>query len=193
MANVNNPNGFSSLGNRYGNNKGHGNWYYKDTTAGALGVGDAVIRVTSSSDPLGGAEIVKATQDAAVTGVIMGFSVNRTGLTSAPNMSATDVGYVLVDDNPDSVFLVQESGSSTAFAVTDCGKHVSTITAAAANTTTGRSVDALDNAAKATGNTWILRRLCSRPDNAVGAYAKWEVQANLHTERGASATSITEV
>lgn len=193
MANVNTPRGFTPIAHMHGGYKGHGNWYYKDATAGVIGMGDAVIRVASSSDPLGGPEIVKSTQDAAVTGVVVGISPNRSNLVKNGYLAAADVGYVLVEDNPQAVFQVQESGSGTALAVTDVGKHISTITAADANTTLGRSVDALDNGAKATNNTWIIRRLSSNPGNTVGAYAKWDVQANLHTEQNASATNITEI
>lgn len=193
MANSNTPRGFTPVGNMHGGATGHCNTYYKSTTAGVIGVGDVVIRVVNSSDPLGGAEIVKATQDAAMTGVVVGISVNRGDLRKSGYLAAADTGYVLVEDNPQALFEVQESGSGTAFAVTDIGKHVSTITAANANTTLGRSVDALDNAAKATGNTFILRRLSNRPNNSVGAYAKWIVQPNLHTEQNASATNITEI
>lgn len=194
MANVNKPNGFTPVKNADGSPySGHGNRYYKDATAGILAVGDAVIRVVSSSDPLGGPEIVKATQDAAVTGVIVGIEPNIANLNSANYLAAADVGYVLVEDNPNVIFEVQESGSSTALAVTDVGKHISTITAASANSLRGRSVDALDNGAKATDNTWILVALSPRPDNAVGAYAKWWVKANLHTETNAGATTVKEI
>lgn len=194
MANVNTPRGFTPV--RYANGapyNGKGTKYYKDTTAGVIGVGDAVVRVVSSSDPDGGPEIVKHTVGSYITGVVVGIDPIRTNLSQVGYLAAADVGYVYVEDDPNVIFQVQESGSGTALAVTDVGKHINSITAANADTTRGRSVDAIDNNAKSTNNTWILVELAKQPGNAVGAYAKWLVKANLHTEVNAGATNIKEI
>ncbi len=192
MANVNNPNGFTPIRNPYGPLLSV-NRYYKDATAGAMGVGDEVVRVASSSDPEGGPEVVRATVGSYITGVVVGIEPIRSNLGQVGYLSATDVGYVLVADDPNQEFEVMEAGSGTALAVTDVGKHIDSITAATPNTTRGRSVMALDNNAKATDNTWIIRRLSTRPGNAVGAYARWIVSANLHTEANAGASDKKEL
>jgi hypothetical protein len=193
MANVNSPRGFTPVKMADGKPYcGIGNRYYKDTTAGAIGIGDPVIRVVSSSDPLGGPEIVRATTGAAITGVVVGIEPNRSDL-SKLYLAAGDTGYVLVEDDPNVIFEVQEGGSGTQLAVTDVGKHIDSVTALDCDTVTGRSKYQIDNNAKATDNTWIIKGLSSKPDNAVGQYAKWLVQANLHTEVNASATNHTEI
>lgn len=195
MANTNAPRGFTPY--RYADGKpynGQCNRYYKDTTANTvISVGDPVIRVTASSDPLGGPEIVRATTGGAITGVIVGIEPVVSNLAQVGYLSSTDVGYVLVADDPSLMFEVQETGAGTALAVTDVGKHINSVTALDGDTTIGRSKYQIDNNAKSTGNTWRIQALSRRDDNAVGANAKWIVIPNLHTEVNASATNRTEV
>lgn len=188
------PNGFTPVrymsGAKY---NGACNRYYKGTTANTvIAVGDPVVRVTGSSSPEGYPEIVRATTGAAITGVVVGVEFIGSNLNKR-YLASTDVGYVLVADDPNLVFEVQEGGSGTQLAVTDIDKHIDSVAALDGNTVTGRSKYQLDNAAKATDNTWRIERLVQRADNAVGAYAKWEVSANLHTDVNASATNHTEV
>lgn len=194
MANLNAPRGFEPV--RHSDGKpytGQCNRYYKDATAGIIGVGDPVIRVVSSSDPEGGPEIVRATTGAAITGVVVGIEPVRGSLSQVGYLAAADVGYVLVADDPTLLFEVQEGGSGTALAVTDIGKHIDSVTALNADTTIGRSKYQIDNNAKATDNTWIIVGLSPKGDNVVGPYAKWLVKPNLHTETNASSTNVTEI
>lgn len=193
MANVDAPRGFTPV--RYRNGQpylGISRRYYKDATAGIIGVGDPVIRVANSSDPLGGPEIVRATTGAAITGVVVGIVPSPSRIDQASYLAAADVGYVLVADDPDLLFEVQEVSGGTPIAVTNVGQHIDSVTAINANTSTGRSNYEIDNAAIATDNTWLIEELVERENNAVGEHAKWLVSANLHTERNASASSRTE-
>ena len=193
MANVDAPRGFTPVKYRSGRAyTGAARRYYKDATAGIIGVGDPVIRVTNSSDPEGGPEIVRATTGAAITGVVVGIDPVRSNLNQL-HLAAADVGYVFVADDPDLLFEVQDVSGGTALAVTNIGEHIDSVTAINANTTTGRSNYEIDNAALATDNTWRLEELVNRPDNVVGEHAKWLVSANLHTEVNASASNKTEV
>lgn len=194
MANSNQPRGFTPVKYRDGRPyMGEARRFYKDTTAGVIGVGDPVIRVTSSSDPLGYPEIVRATTGAAVTGVVVGIEPVLGNLSQVGYLAAADTGYVLVATDPGLLFEVQEGGSGTALAVTDIGKHIDSVTALDADTTIGRSKYQIDNGAKATDNTWRIEELVHRDNNAVGTYAKWLVSINLSTETNASATTETEV
>lgn len=194
MANIDAPRGFTPVKYRSGKPyNGIARRYYKDATAGIIGVGDPVIRVTSSSDPEGGPEIVRATTGAAITGVVVGIVPHPDRLDQPGHLAAADVGYVLVADDPELLFEVQDNGGATGIAVTDVGKHIDSVTAINADTVIGRSQYEIDTEAKATGNTWRIEALVNRPDNAVGANAKWLVMANLHTEVNASATNLTEV
>lgn len=194
MPNLNAPRGFEPV--RHSDGKpytGQCNRYYKDATAGIIGVGDPVIRVVSSSDPEGGPEIVRATTGAAITGVVVGIEPRRGDLGQVGYLAAADLGYVLVADDPNLIFEVQEGGSGTALAVTDIGKHIDSVAALNADTTIGRSKYQIDNNAKAADNTWIIVGLSPKAENAVGQYAKWLVKPNLHTEVNASATNVTEI
>lgn len=188
MANVDAPRGFTPL--RHTPDKYHR--YYVGTTAGIIGVGDPVIRLTNSSDPEGYAEVTNYTAGAAITGVVVGIEPDRSNLSNRVIASA-DTGYVLVDDDPNSQFVVQDNGGATGLVIADIGEHVDATTQAAASTVTGRSVAELDTEAQATGNTFRVERLLQREDNAVGANADWVVSVNLHTEANASASNKTEV
>lgn len=194
MANIDAPRGFTPVKYRSGKPyDGICRRYYKSATAGILGVGDPVIRVTNSSDPEGGPEIVRATTGAAITGVIVGFEATESDLEKVGYLASADTGYVLVADDPELLFEVQEVSGGTALAVTNIGEHIDSVAALDADTTIGRSKYEINNAALATDNTWRIEGLVQRPDNEVGEHAKWLVMANLHTEVNASATNLTEV
>lgn len=194
MANADAPRGFTPVKYRSGKPyDGIARRYYKSTTAGVIGIGDPVIRATNSTDPEGGPEIVRATTGAAITGVVVGIEPTRSDLGKVGYLASADTGYVLVADDPELLFEVQEVSGGTALAVTNIGQHIDSVTALDADTTIGRSKYEIDNAAVATGNTWRLESLVNRPDNAVGEHAKWLVMANLHTEVNASATNLTEI
>ncbi len=193
MANVDIDSGFEPV--RYLSGKpynGASRRYYKDATAGVIGVGDPVVEVTNSSDPLGGPEIVRATTGAAITGVVVGIAPNVANLNQR-YLAAADIGYVYVADDPDLCFEVQEGSGGTPLAVTNVGQHIDSVTALDCNLVTGRSKYEISNAALATDNTWRIEELVHREDNAVGEHAKWIVSANLHTRANAGATNLTEV
>lgn len=193
MANTDSPRGLTPARYRSGHAyTGAARIYRKSTTAGIIGVGDPVIKVTDSSDPLGRPEIVRHTTGAAITGVVVGIEPTRNDLEKKLLLSA-DEGYVLVADDPDLLFRVQEDSIGSNLVVTNIGQHVDLVTAIDANTTTGRSNYELDSSALAADNTLIIEELVQREDNAVGTNAEWLVSINLHTERNASATSRTEV
>ena len=173
MANVDRPNGFVPV--KYSSGKaytGAANRYYKDATAGIIGIGDPVIRVTNSSDPEGGPEIVRATTGSAITGVVVAIDPVRSNL-SQRHLAAADIGYVYVADDPTLLFEVQDNGGATGIVVADIGEHVDSVTALDADTTTGISKYEIDTEAQATDNTWRLEALVNRPNNAVGVNARW--------------------
>ena len=193
MANVDAPRGFTPVMYRSGlAYSGAARRYYKSATAGIIGIGDPVVRATNSTDPEGGPEIVRATTGAAITGVVVGILPDISDL-SKRHLASADTGYVLVADEPDLLFEVQEVSGGSALAVTNVGQHIDSVTALDADTTTGRSKYEIDNGAVASDNTWRIEALSKRPDNEVGEHAKWIVSANLHTEANASATSKTEI
>lgn len=192
MANVDMPRGFEPV--RYRDGKpytGARNRYYKDASV-ILGIGDPVVIVTNSSDPLGGPEITRHTTGSTCSGSVVGFDIDATDLTKM-HMAAADAGYVYVADDPDLLFEVQEVSGGTALAVTNVGQHIDAVAAINANTTSGRSNYEIDNAAVATDNTFRIEGLVQREGNAVGEHAKWLVSINLHSSRNAGASSLLEV
>lgn len=194
MANIDAPRGFTPVKYRSGKPyDGIARRYYKSATAGIIGVGDPVIRVTNSSDPDGGPEIVRATTGAAITGVVVAIEPTESDLEKVGYLASADTGYVLVADDPELLFEVQEVSGGTPLAITNIGEHIDSVAAIDADTTIGRSKYEIDNAALATGNTWRIEGLVRRPNNEVGEHARWLVMANLHTEVNASATNLTEV
>jgi len=188
MANVDAPRGFTPVHHRPDKYRR----YYKGTDAGIIGVGDPVVRQADSADPEGRPEIVRATTGSAITGVVVGIEPTRSDL-SQLYLASADTGYVLVDDDPESLFYVQDNGGATGIVVANIGEHIDSVAAIDADTTTGRSKYELDTEAIATDNTWRIERLVQRADNEVGANAEWVVSVNLHTDANASATRKTEV
>jgi len=95
---------------------------------------------------------------------------------------------VLVDDDPDHAFEIQEDSVGGALAVTDIGLNADFINAAG-NAYTKRSGAMLDTSTKATTATLPLKiiGLVPRPNNDIGATAKVIVKINVHTEAQASA------
>lgn len=196
MANRNEARGFTPIEYADGTKwSGQAHRYYKDTTAGIIAVGDPVIMVSGSNDPLGYPEIVRSTLGAAVTGVVVAVGPNLDNLKSQGCLLAAESGYVLVADDPNLLFEVQEGGAGSALTIaTAVGKLINVITIANANTTIGRSVQQLDNATVGTvGASWRIERLDQRVGNTPGQYCKWLVCPNLHTNVNASAANRTQV
>lgn len=184
MANSNTPRGFQT------DRLLRVNRYYKSASV-QLGIGDPVIRAADSGDPQGYAAVTRATTGAAITGVVVGIEPKSTRTTQY--MASGDSGYVLVADHPDQEYIVQDNGGATGIAIIDLGGHINSVTALNCNTSTGYSNYTIDTEAKSTGNTWMLVRKLDQPGNDVGAYAKWVVKANLHSEVNASATNTTAI
>jgi hypothetical protein len=196
MTNINRPNGFRQVGYAFGRGGFYGNarkYYYAG--AGILGVGDPVVRVTGSTDPLGiCAMITRATTGSYVTGHIVGFDPVPDALTQVGYLNMT-AGYVYVCDDPDAEFEVQEGGSGTALAITNIGQSINAITAVNANTVVGSSIYQIDNATVSTSasQTYVITGLVQRADNAVGQYAKWLVRVNLSTEAVSGASNVLPI
>lgn len=186
MANLNAPRGFTPINLDW--SRVHR--YYKSASV-VIGVGDPVIRAANSTDPEGYASITRATTGAAITGVVVGIEPNASRTTK--HLASGDTGYVLVADDPNQEFEVQDNGGASGLIITQIGEHIDSVTALDANTTTGRSKYQLDTEAVAADNTWSLVRLVNEPNNAVGANARWIVKPNLHTECNNSATNITTI
>ena len=172
----------------------------------ALNIGDFVTKVTGSADTGGinGIDLTTAGSGNPITGVIVGFVGNcaaGAGLAAASFWPLTTSGgaitrpasttrdyYALVDDDPESVFAIQENDDSggtpgTALPVTAVGKNANFIHAA--GSVYGLSGTMLDANAVSTGSTYQLniKGFVNSVENVAGAlYAKVIVTINNHTE-----------
>lgn len=189
MANTNTPRGFVPLREAgSGTHNGGLNMYVHLAADGtALFIGDPVVK-SGTADVAGVIPaVVRATAGGAITGVVQGFVPGADGVTAGYGAAST-LYYLLVDDDPDRIFEIQEDGVGGQLAAVDIGLNASFI-AAAGSTYTRRSGAMLDTSTKATtaGLELKIVGLVPRVDNALGAYAKALVKINNHTEANASA------
>jgi len=186
MANVNAATGFSPVCYRSGAPyNGAVNTYYVPASDGtALYVGDPVI-IAGSADSRGIPTITRATagSGAYTSGVVVGFAPDPDNLTLTYRPAST-ARYVLVADDPNLLFAIQEDSAGGALAATNVGQNADFV-AGAGSTTTGLSGFQLDSSTANTTNTLQCRieRLLNQEDNEIGTNAKWLVSFNLHQSR----------
>ncbi len=202
MANTSKITGFRPIASAIGgSHKGQGRVYaVLASDATALFVGDPV-KLDGGGHTNGMASVTKATQGAAVLGVVVGILPQNfdpvTGAMSSGSIvldtpvyrAASTFRYVLVNDDPFQEYEVEAvtgSNASYSFAVADIGLNAD-LSTVAGSTTTGNSAAALDMATKATTATlqWKILGSINRPDNEpTGAATKVRVVINNATLGG---------
>jgi len=186
MANVSSPFGFRPV--RYRDGKpfvGQVNRYTHDSgDSTALYVGDPVIAAGSASAG-GYPTVVRATagSGAYVTGVVVGFIPQD----QIPlKYGAASVTYdVLVADDPDLLFEIQEDSVGGNLAATNVAQNADFISGSG-STITGLSGFMLDSSTANTTNTLQCRieGWSNEPSNETpGAYGRYLVSFNLHQRR----------
>lgn len=94
---------------------------------------------------------------------------------------ASTNGYVLIADDPNTLFTIEEDSVGGALAATDISRNFSLVSGSG-STTTGFSGWMLDSSV---GNTTSLQlrlmRLLRFPGNAIGTNAQWVVRINQHS------------
>ncbi len=193
MANVDRPSGFSPVRHLNGNPwNGQFNMYYVSSGDGtSLFIGDPV-RTAGSADTLGKyATMQQAAAGEAVRGVVIGFSNTPNVAADVTNLSRAyralnTAMYVAVVDDPDVIFEVQEdTATSTNLLATDVGINVDFVTGSAGSTATGLSDFELNSdSTNTTALPCRLLGLVDRPDNVLGAYARWNILFVEHEFRG---------
>ncbi len=194
MANPNTARGLIPVRHRNGAPyNGSGNTYYVPATyATALFIGDPVIGVTAASDAAGIPTVARAAAAGAapILGVVVGFvsagdpPVTRTQDKAVYRPASTE-SYVLIEDDPDILFEIQEDGIGGAMGVGAPGRNVDLI-AGNGSTATGYSGWMADSSTLAVTATLQLRIVApvQRADNdATLTLAKWLVAINLHQFR----------
>lgn len=183
LSNTLSPFGFVPICTRDGKPyNGSSNRYYigsGDSTA--LFKGDPV-QLAGSADAMGVPDITRATAGGGnfVCGVVVGFEADQ----AIPNKYrlASTARYILVADDPDLMFLIQEDAIGGALAATNISQNADFI-AGSGSTYTGKSGFLLDSSTAATTATLQckIHRVWDAPDNVpFSAYCKYLVSFNLH-------------
>lgn len=194
MANVNRPAGLCPVKYRSGAAwDGKLNMYYiASADANAFAKGDPVT-LSGSADSNGVAGITLATAGTGnlVLGCVMGMAGVVYGAASGDPASLntvivpatkTKAYYVLVCDDPEVIYEIQEGTDGAALTVADVGLNFNLKSGTNNGYVSGW---VLDNDTGATGATLQLKTLglSQRRDNAFGTYAKWLVLINHHQFR----------
>lgn len=183
MANANTPLGLRPVGNVPGAPYS-GSIRSYSVPAGdgtAIMIGDPVKLVgtgqTIDGEPY--ADVGRAaTGDVIVGAVVAVLPVTRESLVYR---AASTQRIVMVADDPNALFEIQENSGGTAFTANDVGLNANFIVASG-STVTGFSGVEADTATEATTNTLDLKLvgIARRQDNAIGANCKWLVRINRH-------------
>lgn len=192
MANLNTPQGLTPINDNGTPWSGQGRLYYVPSSVGTnIFVGDPLL-VTGGSDAYGVPSIGLATAGAThyVTGVMVGVAngpaagANATSTvlqSSTIYHPASTAGYILVCDDPNTLFTIQEDSVGGALSTTAASGNANLIAGSGGSTATGLSSWMLDSSSLDTDATFQLRimQLLREPDNVIGDYAKWVVRLNL--------------
>lgn len=154
----------------------------------AYAIGDPV-ELAGGADAKGVPTVVLMTPGSGMTGVIVAAGGTKYGanLGDPTNLNTTVIPatktkdyYVLVVDDPNVLFLVQEIGTGTALAAADVGLNANLVAGTNNGYVSGWLLTNTTEATTATLDVQLLG-LAQLPDNAFGAYAKWLVRMNNHS------------
>lgn len=183
MANANTPYGLRPVRNQFSGPYNAGvNWY--STASGdatAIFLGD-LVTLSGTSQTINGQ--VYADVDQAATGdIFVGVVVGVLQVTADSTIyrAASTQRILLVCDDPNAQFTIQEVSGGTPLTANDIGLNANVIVGAG-STFTGMSGMELNNATEANTNTLDLKIVgfVNSADNAIGANAKWVVRINRH-------------
>lgn len=149
--------------------------------ATAIFIGDPVI-LSGTSQTISGA-VYKDVDQAATGDVIVGVVVGVIPATqdSLVYRAASTQRLLLVADDPDLLFEIQEVSGGTALTANDAGLNANFVVGSG-STSSGMSGVELNNATEATTNTLDVQIVdfVNRVDNEIGEHAKWLVRINRH-------------
>lgn len=197
MANADTPFGFKPI-RQLGAApiSGGGGRYYRATGDSTdIFIGDPV-DLGGTGDTAGTApSVVRATAGSGgyVVGVVTGIENNTSDNLSRKYLPSGVAGYLLVDDNPNTEFEVQEDSAGNALTATAIGSNIDFVIGSG-NQTTGISATEINSDTCDTTNTLQCRvlGLVDRADNELGANAKWRVKFNLHRYSAARTEGMSE-
>jgi len=130
-----------------------------------------------------------ATAGARILGVCGGVAGDYDNLTRR-YLPASTAGTILVYDDPDIVFGIQEDSDTSTLAAEDIGMRADH-SIGTGSTTTSVSGHEIDSSDKSTTDGGLkIVRLVNRADNAIGANAEWEVHIVQHEFGGTEVTGV---
>lgn len=187
MSNTNRPAGLKPVKHLNGSPwNGQANVYYIPATdSTAVFVGDGV-KSAGAADVTGKyPTVAQAAAGDALRGVVIGFGevpqimINPTN-PDRVNRPADTAMYVLVVDDPNVIFEIQEDGVGGTIAAASVGLSTDLVVGAG-NDVNGKSGMELDSSGvTASAATCKILRVVNREDNALGANCKWEVLVVEH-------------
>lgn len=147
----------------------------------AIYVGD-LVTLAGTSQTIDGvvySDVVQSATGDVFQGVVMG--VLPTTQDSLKYRAASTQRLLLVADDPDLLFEIQEVSGGTPLAANDIGLNANVVVGTG-STVTGMSGMELNNATEATTNTLDVKIVgfVNRADNEIGEHAKWLVALNRH-------------
>lgn len=159
---------------------GAANIYTTDDST-AIFIGDPVT-LSGTSQTVNGS-IYPDVNQAATGDIVIGVCVGVIPETrdSTVYREASTTRRILVADDPNLVFEIQEVSGGTALTANDIGLNANFVVGTG-STVTGLSGVELNNATEAATNTLdlLIVGFANRPDNEVGEHAKWLVRLNKH-------------
>jgi hypothetical protein len=163
-------------------------YYVPASNPTALYLGDPVVNITNSSDGNGiqTVQVASAGDSNQILGAFQGITNNagQTVITlqqtQTPYLAASQAAYVMVSDDPDLLYAVQEDGSGGASMVSGASGRNANLLSGTGNNYSGQSGWTMQTSSLATTAAHQLRiiQLLQEPDNAVGQYARWLVKLN---------------
>lgn len=184
MANANAPRGFvpTKALNNGPYNAGVRTYSVPASDATAIGIGDPV-KLSGTGQTINGqvyTDVIRAASGDRVVGIVVGVVFDPTNLSSLYRAASTQ-RLLLVNDDPNALFEVQEGTGGTPLTANDVGLNIN-FAAGSLSTVTGYSGFTIDNSTEATTNTLDCKiiALVQREDNAIGDSAKWLVRLNKH-------------
>lgn len=189
MANLNAPIGIRPINDNGTPWSGQGRLVYiPSSQAGKIYLGDPLVAL-GGTDAYGVPAVGIAT--AGATHQVLGGFIGRSNGPQGSNVTllqsdtvyrpASVVGYGLICDDPNQLYVVQEDSAGGAIAVGTSAFDNADLVAGTGSDVTGFSGWMLDSSTVGSGATLQTKilGLLRGPDNAVGNYAKWVVRLNL--------------
>ena len=192
MANANTPAGLvpvEYIGGSPWNGKCR-RYHIPSTDGNAYAIGDPVT-LLGTADANGVPSVVLATAGSGLLGPVMGAGgLTYGGMSADPtNLNTTVIPatktkdyYVLIADDPNILFEIQEIGTGTPLAATEVGLNANLVAGTNSGYMSGWLLNNVGEAVTATLDVKLMG-LRQVPGNAFGAYAKWLVLINNHKYR----------